>query len=302
MNRLYVDKAYDLDAGELVRGGFVELVGLYGDDIKSAEVARISYKQADKKNVRSDKKLVEYLWANKHTSPFEFVEAEFIIRMPIFVARQFFRHRTANVNEMSMRYSQALPLVWMPDTFRIPDKVNKQGSSGIHSESNALLKTYMRSVAASYISYMELLYKGVAKEQARAMLPVAMYTEVRWKQDFKNLAHLLALRLDHHAQWETRLYAMAMYLLLEKRIPGLIGLFDRYSINGYTLTLDEIKRIAISLREDNSEPIKNSTESKSRRKYLLDIFDAVNNPDLAPNADIVKLKREVLEFNKGEPA
>lgn len=297
-NKLYVDMAYNLDTGEPTLGGFVELVGVYGTDAKPAEVARISYAQADKKNVRNDARLVEYLWANKHTSPFEFIEIEFVIRMPIFVARQFFRHRTANVNEMSMRYSRALPLAWIPDEFRIPDKLNKQGSIGTHPDTEALKEAYINSISASYITYLSLINKGVAKEQARAVLPVSMFTEVRWKQDFKNLAHLLALRLDHHAQQETRMYATAMYMLIKQKLPHLISIFDKYSMGTYALTRTELELIMLAMLSDSPSAIENASESKSRREYLLEVFKTLRGTT-APKNNISALEKKVLEFNRG---
>jgi len=295
-DRLYVDSAYDLEQRAFVPGGFVELVDRMGEDLKPAEVARISYSNADKKNVTQDINLVEYLWSNKHTSPFEFVEVEFRIRMPIFVARQLFRHRTASVNEFSMRYSKALPLVWVADQYRVPDKLNKQGSVGKNEADDILKAAHIAAAEYAYRAYLDALKQGAPKEQARTILPVAMYTEVRWKQDFKNLSHLLMLRMDHHAQLETRYYAIAMYSLLRRYYPNLTKLFKKYTLESITLTHDELEILLAAVRANNPDHITNSVKSKSRASALCDMYFGRGGLRNSIEADAIE--RDILEFNK----
>ena len=297
-NKIFVDCAYDFEARDKVPGGFVELVGFYGTDLKPAEVARISYKQADKTRVREDKKLVAYLLKNRHTSPFEFIEVELRIRMPIFVARQLFRHRTASVNEMSMRYSKALTMVWMPEEFRVQDTVNKQGSRGVHKNSQEFIDKYLDAVKTSYRTYKDMLNSGAPKEQARAVLPVGMYTEVRWKQDFKNLSHLLALRLDHHAQMETRLYAAAIYLLLKREFPLLMELFDKYVMGTYTLTQEELMLLMDAVVKDSPELLATSVNSKSTTQKLLSVLHALKVGEHPNVWELEVLENKVLKFTE----
>lgn len=298
--KLYVDNAYDLTEGKTVKGGYVELIDTMGDDLTPARTARLSYTNADKKRVRDDGKLLKYLWINQHTSPFEFVEVVFKIRMPVFVARQFDRHRTASQNQMSFRYSNAIDLVWIPDCFREQGKLNKQGSAGCTDSNEKALEIYFDSVKAAFDNYRTLLDLGVAKEQARSVLPFSIYTEVAWKQDFKNLTHLLKLRIDHHAQLETRKYAAAMLMLLEERYPLLTDLFKNYTASSVTLTLDELSKM---LARASGEYFPELTDSRSRNKELNDVYMLAYesyDPESGYLLEYEKIKESLLDFNKKE--
>lgn len=202
-----------------------------GQDIDPAKVARISFNALDgERDEELDMKLVEYLIAHKHSSPIEFTEVWLEMKLPIFIARQFVRHRTATINEVSGRY------VTLPEEWYIPDIVGgkaknvKQGQED--NLEQALQEDFKRSLNAmcrdSYNCYLAFLEDGVAPEHARLFLSVNHYTHWVWKQDLNNLMHFLALRLDEHAQYEARVYASAIYALLCYHLPLTMELFQKY--------------------------------------------------------------------------
>jgi thymidylate synthase (FAD) len=211
------------------------------------ESARVSYK-SESKGADADRKLLEYLYKNQHMSPFEQVNISFIIKMPIFVMRQFVRHRTFRLNEMSARYTEMWDDFYLPQSWRKQDTKNKQGSitddafmSQSHQE--ALLSFVDAHYKQSYILYQDLLKAGVAKEMARFVLPVANYTEIQVNCDLRNLMHFLGLRLDLHAQYEIRVYAEAMRDIAKELFPWTMEAFERYKIR-----VEEIVNVAPSGR------------------------------------------------------
>ena len=233
--------------------GFVALVDVMprlipeGKTADSAivQAARVSYGEGTKK-VNEDRGLVRYLLRHRHTTPFEMVEFKFHVAMPIFVARQWIRHRTANVNEYSARYSI------MPDRFYRPtaDSVRKQSSTNRQGGDESIeLSTAEEFIALLedseklYARYLELTEQGVARELARAALPVSLYTEWYWKCDLHNLFHFLSLRMDPHAQQEIRVYADAMYELIKPIVPVSAEAFEQYRLNGMFLTSLEVEAL-----------------------------------------------------------
>jgi thymidylate synthase (FAD) len=190
--------------------GFVRVVDVMGGDSAIVQAARISY-GAGTKTKRDDEKLINYLMKNRHTTPFEMAEIKFHVRCPMDVWRQWIRHRTANVNEYSTRYSVAIDdmRVVPPDGWRLQSESNRQGSEGALStiEGYALTAAQKRFHAAARELYEERLARGVSRELARQDLPLSTYTEAYWKIDLHNLLHFLRLRMDNHAQWEIRQYA-----------------------------------------------------------------------------------------------
>ena len=190
--------------------GFVCLVDVMGDDSSIVQAARVSYGEGTKK-VSDDRTLIRYLLRHRHTTPFEMAEVKLLIRVPMDCWRQWIRHRTANVNEYSTRYSLAIDAAQHtpPDQWRTQAESNRQGSGAplprevgeYLSEREATLLDEIRTV------YQERIEKGVAREQARKDLPLSTYTEAYWKIDLHNLCHFLSLRMDSHAQLEIREYA-----------------------------------------------------------------------------------------------
>lgn len=197
--------------------GFVRLVDHYGDDSRIVQAARVSY-GAGTKTLREDNKLIHYLMRNQHMSPFEMVDFTFHIKAPIFIARQWFRHRTASVNEISARYSVMADQFYVP-VARKQSPTNKQGSGGPVDNPQRCHDLYNQAYSAAYAAYSALLEEGVSREQARLVLPVGLYTEFYWKQNLRNLLHLLHLRLDGHAQDEAQQYAQAILGIIEPVVP-----------------------------------------------------------------------------------
>jgi len=190
--------------------GFVCLVDVMGDDQSVVQAARVSYGEGTKK-VSDDRGLIRYLLRHRHTTPFEMAEIKLLVRVPMDCWRQWIRHRTANVNEYSTRYSLAIDAAQTtpPDEWRTQAAGNRQGSGEpLDAETGARLsKSEAEFQERARQLYEERIELGVAREQARKDLPLSTYTEAYWKIDLHNLLHFLALRMDSHAQWEIRSYA-----------------------------------------------------------------------------------------------
>ena len=261
--------------------GFVGLVGVLGDDSAIVRAARVSYGDGTK-SVREDRGLIRYLFRHGHHSPIEMGEAVYHLKLPIFVMRQIARHRSASCNEYSGRYSV------MPDEFYVPEpeaiqrqsEGNRQGreDGGLSDISQTGVRWMMEAAyESSYDIYQALLgerdperffqgdvpygaydeddplltddFPGVARELSRVVLPVGNYTEVYWKQDLRNLLHLLQLRTDKHAQYEVRIYADAMYELLRPRFPLACEAYEDYMRDAVTLSrldIDLLKKLLAS--------------------------------------------------------
>lgn len=237
--------------------GFVRLVDCMPSRIPDAEesadhaiaeAARCSYKRGTK-TIRDDKMLIRYLMRHNHTSPLEMIEFKFHIKLPIFVARQWIRHRTANVNEMSGRYSEMPEEFYVPktDNLRTQSSINKQGSEGCIDAAQAqdIIDQFTANCQGAFKLYREFLDKGVAREQARMVVPLNTYTEWYWKIDLHNLLHFLDLRCDSHAQWEIQEYANAILELIRPLVPWTIEAWQDYSAyrNGMMLTGFEVAKI-----------------------------------------------------------
>jgi thymidylate synthase (FAD) len=190
--------------------GFIRVIDYMGSDAAIVQAARVSYGSGTKQ-VRRDRDLIRYLMRHNHTSPFEMCEIKFHIRVPMDCWRQWIRHRTANVNEYSTRYSEAIDSAQKtpPDKWRTQGTVNRQGSAGLldRKTGSHLSRQEADLQEQSHRIYRERLEKGVAREQARKDLPLSTYTEAYWKIDLNNLLHFLQLRMDWHAQEEIRSYA-----------------------------------------------------------------------------------------------
>lgn len=231
--------------------GFVRLVDYMGGDQRIVQAARVSY-GAGTKTYRQDRGLIHYLIKNWHTSPFEQVQLTFHTKMPIFVARQWVRHRTARLNEISGRYSV------MKDEFYVPEpehvcyqsESNKQGRSEAmpEADANRVIAAMEKEQREVYGNYEAMLGDNVARELARSNLPLSLYTEWYWQIDLHNLFHFLRLRMDPHAQYEIRVYAEAMaecakavapiaYEAFEEHILGSVG-FSRAECEALVAMLD----------------------------------------------------------------
>lgn len=222
--------------------GYVSLVDTFGTDDDIAEAARLSYGRGTKK-VNKNEGLIRYLYSHHHTSPFEMVEMKFQMRLPIFVMRQWVRHRTANLNEYSGRYSVMPKLWYVPelDMIKGQDKTNRQASSGELSQ-NTRMQTQQLIDSASaqaFTDYETLLDIGVSREMARIILPLNMYTEIVWKMDLNNMLKFLWLRDDSHAQPEIQAYARVIADFVAKKFPMTYAAYLQ-SRESVTLTRDEL--------------------------------------------------------------
>jgi thymidylate synthase (FAD) len=252
-------------------------------DAAIVQAARVSYGKGTK-TVNEDKGLIGYLMKHRHTTPFEMVEFKFHARMPMFVARQWIRHRTANVNEYSARYSEVPDLCYIPEESRImgQSKSNKQSSEGfLFPQTKKDFIGRMQTVASeTYQDYQEFLAKGVSRETARMLLPVAYYTEWYWKIDLHNLFHFISLRYDPHAQQEIQVYAEAMYKICKELAPVATEALDKYRRSAVTLDGDEIGLVKALINPDNiegrlTEQFERKGWSPRRRKEFLETLNKI---------------------------
>jgi thymidylate synthase (FAD) len=222
--------------------GFVRLVDYLGGDERVVQAARVSY-GGGTKTWREDTGLIDYLLRNGHTSPFEQVVLTFHIKLPVFVARQWIRHRTARVNEISGRYSVLKDDFYLPapEDVALQSPCNKQGrgaaldpmaAEGVRSDLKA-------AQSRDYAAYQALVEGGVARELARITLPLSLYTEWYWQIDLHNLFHFLELRLDPHAQREIRLYGECLLELAKKVAPRCCASFEEHTLGGLRLSRGE---------------------------------------------------------------
>ncbi len=234
MARVVIEEAEKLIDQEIpvLDKGFVRLVDYLGGDERIVQAARVSY-GAGTKSYRQDRGLIHYLLKNEHTSPFEQVQLTFHCKMPIFVARQWVRHRTARLNEISGRYSIMKDEFYVPsvDQMRTQSEDNKQARSDECLDAN-LSRTMLEEMLADqtqlYGHYEGMIEMGLAREIARANLPLSLYTEWYWQIDLHNLLHFLRLRMDPHAQYEIRVYAEAMAKCAQAVAPLAYEAFEEH--------------------------------------------------------------------------
>jgi thymidylate synthase (FAD) len=212
--------------------GFVGLVDHMGSDDAIVQAARVSYGKGTKA-VQSDRGLIRYLMRHEHTTPFEMCEVKFHLKLPIFVMRQLVRHRTASLNEYSARYSEITDEFYLPEPENLKQQstTNKQGRAGdLTLEQRAhVVADQLEAWDHSYNIYKQHIDGfGLARETARAILPVGGYTECYWKANLKNFLHMARLRMDSHAQWEIQEYARAMYELAKPFFPVACEAFEDY--------------------------------------------------------------------------
>jgi thymidylate synthase (FAD) len=237
-------------------------------DYAIVQAARVSYGEGTKK-VNEDRGLIRYLARHRHTTPFEMVEVKFHHVMPIFVARQWIRHRTANVNEYSARYSVVRDRFYHPtaENVRKQSASNRQGGEEPMDPVTAKeFLDYLDEIERGYAKYEHFLEKGVAREIARIALPASVYTEWYWKIDLHNLFHFLSLRMDAHAQQEIRDYADAMFALVQPIVPIAAEAFLDYNLGAMHLSRIEVEalRAGQPLASDNKRETAEWEEKKMR--------------------------------------
>jgi thymidylate synthase (FAD) len=223
--------------------GFVRVIDYMGDDAAICQAARVSYGKGTK-SVQNDAGLIRYLMRHWHSTPFEMCEIKLHVKLPVFVARQWIRHRTANVNEYSARYSILDREFYIPepDALAAQSVVNNQGrGEALSGEEAARVLEYLKGDAARcYDHYEEMIgqegQQGLARELARMNLPANIYTQWYWKVDLHNLFHFLRLRADSHAQYEIRVYAEEICKLVADWVPAAYGAFEDYRMGGATIS------------------------------------------------------------------
>jgi thymidylate synthase (FAD) len=230
------DRLYE--AVPVLDHGFVRVVDYMGDDSAIVQAARVSYGQGTK-HARDDSGLIRYLMRHWHSTPFEMCEIKLHVKLPVFVARQWIRHRTANVNEYSARYSILDREFYIPapDALAAQSDVNNQGRGAVLEgpEAQRVLETLKASASRCYDEYEAMLsqegQQGLARELARMNLPMNIYTQWYWKTDLHNLMHFLRLRADAHAQYEIRVYAEAICELVKAWVPATWAAFEDYRLH-----------------------------------------------------------------------
>ena len=228
--------------------GFIRLIDYMGDDAAIVQAARVSY-GAGTKHVQNDEGLIRYLMRHWHSTPFEMCEIKLHVKLPVFVARQWIRHRTANVNEYSARYSILDREFYIPapEHLAAQSVVNNQGRGDVLSgeESARVLELLKSDANRAYDHYEAMLsttdqngdaQQGLARELARMNLPANIYTQWYWKVDLHNLFHFLRLRADPHAQYEIRVYAEAIAKVVADWVPLAYSAFEDYRMGGVTLS------------------------------------------------------------------
>jgi len=256
--------------------GFVRLIDYMGDDSAIVQAARVSYGKGTKK-VRQDRGLIRYLMRHRHTSPLEMCEIKLHAKMPIFVARQWVRHRTASLNEISARYSVLDNEFYLPATQDLATQSdsNRQGRGDVLSaeQSAAVLALLKRDAEQSYQTYERLLGDefGLARELARMDLPVNYYTQWYWKVDLHNLLHFLSLRMDAHAQYEIRVFADAIARIVADWVPLVYEAFLDYRVGGQFLSRQGVD---ILRRRLSGETVTQETSGLSAREWreLVSVF------------------------------
>jgi len=307
------------DAIKCLDKGFVRLVDSMGGDDAIVQAARVSYGQGTSK-VSQDRGLIRYLMRHRHTTPFEMAEFKFHCKMPIFVARQWVRHRTANINEYSLRYSEARDEFYIPEPEHIQfqSALNKQGRFGeVPAElKQKVLDYFKENSERSFALYQELNEAGVARELARSLLPVNIYTEWYWKNDLHNLLHFIGLRSDGHAQYEIRVFSDAMAHYVKEKAPFAWEAYQDYVVHGMRFSRVEQglleKQLPPRVIDDISEDIAyqiTATLHKGKPRDEKDLFPLYQKQGGSDSESDFKLKwdsgeieignvRELREFNE----
>ena len=256
--------------------GFVRLVDYMGDDTSIVQAARVSYGKGTKA-VQQDRGLIRYLMRHDHLTPFEMCEIKFHIKLPIFIARQWIRHRTANVNERSARYSVVEDDFFLPEAINTQSTTNHQGRSDTSIESIEKIRKIMTEDATRcYEHYMDMMTDdNVARELARINLPINYYTEWYWKVDLRNLFNFLRLRADPHAQKEIRDYTEAIMKIVKVWVPMAYEAFEEYALYAKRLSKTQAQVIQDLL---DGNPVTQATSGLPKREWteLTEIFTCIN--------------------------
>ena len=264
--------------------GFVRVIDYMGNDSSIVQSARVSYGKGTKQ-LNKDKSLINYLLSHRHSTPFEMNEIKFHVKLPIFVARQWIRHRTANVNEYSARYSILDNEFYIPNPKELKpqSKTNNQGRSGDldENEKKMYMKVLRENSKDSFEKYNFLLNQdddevnhkrqGLTRELSRIVLPLNSYTQWYWKIDLHNFMHFLALRFDEHAQYEIRVYAEIMMNIMKKWVPLTYEAFLKNRLDSLVLSSEAIEFIKNKLHGKSNKETKISKREVDELKKIFSI-------------------------------
>ncbi|MDP4891483.1 FAD-dependent thymidylate synthase [Cypionkella sp.] len=258
-------------AHQVLDHGLIRVIDYMGDDSAIVQAARVSY-GAGTKHVQNDEGLIRYLMRHWHSTPFEMCEIKLHIKLPVFVARQWIRHRTANVNEYSARYSILDREFYIPEPSQLAAQsvINNQGRGEVlqGEEAARVLEILKSDAARSYDNYEAMLSQegqaGLARELARMNLPMNIYTQWYWKTDLHNLFHFLRLRADAHAQYEIRVYAEQMARITADWVPLAYAAFEDYRMGGVTLSG---KAIEVLKRRLAGQVVEQETSGMSKGEW-----------------------------------
>ena len=297
------------DAIKCLDKGFVRLVDSMGGDNAIVQAARVSYGKGTSK-VSQDRGLIRYLMRHRHSTPFEMVEFKFHCKMPIFVARQWVRHRTANINEYSLRYSEARDEFYYPDpeNIQFQSALNKQGRMGeVPEDLKQKVKEYFKEISErSFAIYSELNEAGIARELARSVLPVNLYTEWYWKNDLHNLLHFIGLRSDTHAQYEIRVFSDAMAESVKAVAPFAWEAYQDYVVQGMRFSRVEQSlleqtlpdRVIDDINEDVAYQL-TATLHNNKPRDEADLYPLYKNQGGSDSEQDFKLKWDSSEIEIG---
>ncbi|HQT68426.1 MAG: thymidylate synthase (FAD) [Rhodospirillales bacterium 20-60-12] len=251
--------------------GFVRVIDYMGDDAAVVQAARVSYGRGTRK-VSEDEGLIRYLMRHHHSTPFEMCEIKYHVKLPIFIARQWIRHRTANVNEISARYSILDREFYIPapENLAAQSEINRQGRGDVLTgdDAAAVLDLLRADAAQTYEHYEQMLNPegpGLARELARMNLTLNTYTQWYWKTDLHNLLHFLRLRADAHAQYEIRVYAQAMLETVKAWVPMTYRAFLDYSAGAVSLSAP---MLAVVRRMLAGEQVEQTQSGLSKREWI----------------------------------
>ncbi|MEM9975348.1 MAG: FAD-dependent thymidylate synthase [Pseudomonadota bacterium] len=264
-------EAHLYTAHEVLDHGFIRVIDYMGDDSAIVQAARVSY-GAGTKHVQNDEGLIRYLMRHWHSTPFEMCEIKLHVKLPVFVARQWIRHRTANVNEYSARYSILDREFYIPapEALAAQSTVNNQGRGAIleGEEAARVLEMLKSDSTRAYDHYEAMLsqegQQGLARELARMNLPANIYTQWYWKVDLHNLFHFLRLRADAHAQYEIRVYADAICNVVRDWVPLAFKAFEDYRVGGVNLSATAVDCLRRMLA---GEEVTQETSGLSKREW-----------------------------------
>lgn len=283
MSNAYIAADLKWSKFKVLDDGFVCLVDVMGDDAAIVQAARVSYGEGTK-HINNDRNLIRYLMRHRHSTPFEMVELKLAVRVPMDCWRQWVRHRTANINEYSTRYSKAIDsaATTPQNAWRRQSNSNNQGSDGVINETvgELLSQHETRLLKHAKEVYEYRLANGVSREQARKDLPLSTYTEAYWKIDLHNILNFLSLRMDEHAQWEIRQYAKSIGDNIVKPLFPLVWeAFDDYRLNGMHMSRIDIKALRNYLTLGNRELAVEFIENKRERAEALNKLERIISPE-----------------------